>query len=95
MQKQNEVLAAFITKEVQAAVQKALAQPATTDRLIDVKEAAHLAGCGVSTVWRNSKAGTFPKPIVLGANMTRWRLSEVNKWIQDPLAWVNENGEGA
>ena len=57
------------------------------ERFLKVKEAAHICGIGVSTVWRNSKLGTMPKPIKVSANTTRWRLSEVNEWLADPMNW--------
>ena len=33
------------------------------------------------TLWRKVKAGTFPKPIKLGANMTAWKVEEVHQWM--------------
>ena len=57
------------------------------ERFLQVKEVAHLGGVGVSTVWRNSKLGTMPKPIKVSANTTRWRLSEINAWLADPMNW--------
>lgn len=60
------------------------------ERLLAVKEVAHLSGLGVSTVWRNSKSGMMPKPIKVSANTTRWRLSEINAWLENPSAWGGE-----
>jgi prophage regulatory protein len=40
-----------------------------------------LVGFSASTLWRKVKAGTFPKPIKLGANMTAWRVEEVHQWM--------------
>jgi predicted DNA-binding transcriptional regulator AlpA len=34
------------------------------------------------TLWRKVKAGTFPKPVKLGQNITAWRVEEVNQWIE-------------
>lgn len=57
------------------------------ERLLAVKEVASICGIGVSTVWRSSKLGTMPKPIKVSANTTRWKLSEVNEWLADPMNW--------
>ena len=40
-----------------------------------------LVGFSASTLWRKVKAGTFPKPIKLGTNMTAWRVEEVHQWM--------------
>jgi predicted DNA-binding transcriptional regulator AlpA len=42
-----------------------------------------LVGFSASTLWRKVKAGTFPKPIKLGANMTAWRVEEVHQWMSE------------
>lgn len=57
------------------------------ERLLQAKEVAHICGIGVSTVWRSSKLGSMPKPIKVSANTTRWKLSEVNEWLADPMNW--------
>jgi len=33
-----------------------------------------------ATIYRWVKAGDFPKPIRLGANMVRWKSSEIYDW---------------
>lgn len=32
------------------------------------------------TIYRKVKAGAFPKPFELGANTSRWRLSDYQEW---------------
>jgi len=34
-----------------------------------------------ATIYRWVKEGSFPKPIHLGANMVRWKVSDVEEWI--------------
>lgn len=34
-----------------------------------------------ATLWRKVKAGTFPKPIKLGAKITAFRVGEVRAWL--------------
>ena len=32
------------------------------------------------TPWRWAKKGSFPSPVKLGPNCTRWKLSEIEAW---------------
>jgi len=41
-----------------------------------------------STIWRKSRAGTFPKPVKISDNITAWKAEEIH-------AWMNEKGLGA
>jgi prophage regulatory protein len=56
-----------------------------TDALIDVKEASRIAGISRTEVWRQVKAGTFPKPARLGSRCTRYSLSEVSEWVRQSV----------
>jgi predicted DNA-binding transcriptional regulator AlpA len=47
--------------------------------LIDVRICALLLSCSENTVWRRSKAGSFPKPIRVSPQQTRWRVGDVRK----------------
>jgi predicted DNA-binding transcriptional regulator AlpA len=35
-----------------------------------------------ATIWAWSKAGKFPKPVKLGAGVTRWSEQDVDDWIE-------------
>jgi predicted DNA-binding transcriptional regulator AlpA len=35
---------------------------------------------GPNTIWRWVREGKFPAPVSLGANVTAWRLSDVEAW---------------
>jgi predicted DNA-binding transcriptional regulator AlpA len=39
-------------------------------------------GFSAPTLWRKVKAGTFPKPVKLGQNMTAWRCEDVQAWME-------------
>jgi prophage regulatory protein len=41
-----------------------------------------LVGFSGPTLWRKVKAGTFPKPVKLGQNMTAWRCEEIQAWME-------------
>lgn len=47
--------------------------------LIDVRMCALLLSCSENTVWRRSKSGSFPKPIRVSPQQTRWRVGDVRK----------------
>jgi prophage regulatory protein len=34
-----------------------------------------------ATIYRWVKEGSFPQPIHLGANMVRWKVSDIEAWI--------------
>ena len=36
-----------------------------------------------ATIYRWIKEGRFPKPIHLGANMVRWKASDIEVWIAE------------
>ena len=40
-------------------------------------------GVSRATIYRWTKAGTFPAAIHLGANMVRWKSSQVEAWIAE------------
>lgn len=62
------------------------------DRLITDKEVAHLLGASRSWPWKLARAGRFPQPIKLSARCTRWRLSDVQAWMDDPQGWQPVGG---
>ena len=41
-----------------------------------------LVGFSAPTLWRKVKAGSFPKPVKLGQNMTAWRCEDVQAWME-------------
>ena len=61
------------------------------DRLITDKEVAHLIGASRSWPWKLVQDGKFPEPIRLSSRCTRWRLSDVRKWMSDPQGWQAVN----
>ena len=41
-----------------------------------------LIGVSDKTIWQWVKRGEFPAPIRIGGNVTVWRLSDVQAWMQ-------------
>ncbi|MEO1405664.1 MAG: helix-turn-helix domain-containing protein [Pseudomonadota bacterium] len=54
---------------------------AKQDRLISVREAAAVLGCGTSSVWRHAADGKIPQPIRIGG-LTRWSEAELSNFIE-------------
>ena len=44
---------------------------------INVAQVAERYGISVDTVWRWSRSGDFPRPVKIGPNVTRWRMSDL------------------
>jgi len=55
------------------------------DRLLNMKEVIKIVGIKKSTLYNLIKKDKFPKPIKIG-NLSRWRLSDIQNWINDPLS---------
>jgi prophage regulatory protein len=36
-----------------------------------------------ATIYRWTKEGNFPKPVKLGANMVRWKTSDIEAWLTE------------
>ena len=53
------------------------------DPLITAREAAKETGRGLSTFWRDVKAGGLPRPIYVNPRSPRWRLSSLQQALED------------
>jgi len=40
-----------------------------------------------ATLWRQIRAGKFPKPLKLSQGVTAWRLVDLEVWASDPAAF--------
>lgn len=49
--------------------------------LVTVEELATILSVSQRTVWRLLSAGKIPQPIRFGGS-ARWRLTEINSWIE-------------
>lgn len=52
-----------------------------TDRILRRPEVEARVGVARSTLYDWMKAGTFPKPVALGARLVGWRDSDVTAWL--------------
>jgi predicted DNA-binding transcriptional regulator AlpA len=51
-------------------------------QLLNVREVAELFGFHVRTVWRMAAAGELPRPIRVGSKAQRWRLRDLETFIE-------------
>lgn len=60
--------------------------PTEQEQFIRLPRTMQITGLGRSTVWAYVKTGKFPASIKLSERVTVWRLSEVNRWIEEKIA---------
>lgn len=58
-------------------------------RVLRKPELEHRTGWSGMQIWREEKAGRFPKRIVLGPNSVGWIEEEVDDWIRARMAARN------
>lgn len=57
----------------------------SNDRMLKIEEVAELLAVSVPTLYAMRREGKFPEPCRLGVGgrSSRWRLSDVQKWISE------------
>ena len=53
----------------------------TTDRLLTRTEVERLVGLRHTAIYKLMREGKFPEPLRIGTKAVRWRLSEVEAWV--------------
>lgn len=56
------------------------------ERVMRKKEVLAAVGLSDVSVWRQERAGTFPKRLRLGGNSVGWLQSEILGWIEERAA---------
>lgn len=56
------------------------------DRVMRKKEVLAVVGLSDVSVWRQERAGTFPRRIKLGGNSVGWLQSEILGWLEERAA---------
>lgn len=52
-------------------------------KLLTAREAAEALSISIKQFYRLSKEDGFPRPIVLGPRMHRWRARDIANWYDD------------
>lgn len=58
------------------------------------KEVLAVVGLSDVSVWRQERAGTFPKRLRLGGNSVGWLKSEIDGWLQQLADDRGSHGNG-
>ena len=53
------------------------------EKLITKREVISMIGFGRTWISKHIADGSFPKPLRFAGNSIRWRLSDVEQWLQD------------
>jgi prophage regulatory protein len=51
-----------------------------SEQFIPRKHVEKLSGLARSTIYRKIKDGSFPRPVSIGGNAVRWKLSDIVDW---------------
>ncbi|PPD45396.1 MAG: DNA-binding protein [Methylocystis sp.] len=57
------------------------------DRIVRLNTVLVRTGLSRSTIYRKIAEGTFPPQIKISVNGAGWRESDINRWIEDSVAW--------
>ena len=58
-----------------------------SDRLLRRRQVEEMTGLSRSSVYRLMQDGEFPRPVRVGSNAVRWRLSDIVNWLESrPIA---------
>jgi prophage regulatory protein len=52
------------------------------DPLLDQRQIINYLGISRTQLWRVRRAGGFPTPLHLSQGISRWRLSQLQDWLQ-------------
>ena len=63
------------------------------DRIVRLKTVLARTGLSRSTIYRKIAEGTFPPQIRISVNGAGWKESDINRWVENPVAWraANDN----
>lgn len=59
------------------------------EQLLTLPQVEQMIGFKKSFIWKAIKEGTFPNKIKITAKAVRWKLSEVQEWIQKQIDMNN------
>ena len=57
------------------------------DRLLRRREVEKITGMSRSSIYRLMQEGEFPRPVGVGPRAVRWKVSDIEAWIESrPVA---------
>ena len=61
------------------------------ERLIKMPELRKMVGKGRTSIYEAVNEGFFPRPVKIGSRAVAWRLTEIQKWIEERPRAKKEN----
>ncbi|MBB2973107.1 AlpA family phage regulatory protein [Mesorhizobium sp. RMAD-H1] len=61
------------------------------DRIIRLNTVLSRTGLSRSTIYRKIAEGTFPAQLKISINGAGWKESDINRWVDNPVAWRADN----
>jgi prophage regulatory protein len=58
------------------------------DSFIRLPEVRRRTGLSTATIYRKMERCEFPSKVQLSVNAVAWYESDLNRWIANPLGWV-------
>lgn len=49
-----------------------------------------VGGVSRTTIYEWVKKGLFPKPVKIGGRAIAWRVSDLERWAENPEAWQEQ-----
>lgn len=60
-------------------------KPTTEDRIVRIGEVMTITGRSEASIYRDEKAGKFPRRRKIGVQSVGWLLSEIREWVQERM----------
>ncbi|KGE00244.1 MULTISPECIES: AlpA family phage regulatory protein [Rhizobium/Agrobacterium group] len=61
------------------------------DRIIRMNTVLSRTGLSKTTSYRKIADGTFPAQLKISVNGAGWHESDINRWVENPVAWRAAN----
>ena len=55
------------------------------EKILRMRTVLERTGLSRSTIYRKMKDGTFPSHVRISEHCSGWRVSEINRWMADPV----------
>jgi predicted DNA-binding transcriptional regulator AlpA len=53
------------------------------DKLLDIYQVCEIVGVSRASIYAWADLDLFPEPVRVGIRRTKWRMSDIRKWIKD------------
>ena len=64
----------------------------TPDRILRLNSVLNRTGLSRTTMYRKIQEGTFPRQLKISINGAGWRESAIDRWVENPVGYRDEEG---